>query len=85
MGLLVAMVYLPEGSETLLTFLYLLTILLISLEGSTWLANVVDVSHQYAGVVSSVAQTLSLPGTFVLPLLVAAITPRVSVVIVVCC
>ena len=60
-------------------------LLLLLLLSVWWTFCVVDVSHQYTGVVSSVAQALSQPGTFVLPLLVAVITPRVSVVIVFVC
>ncbi|KAK7098147.1 hypothetical protein V1264_002507 [Littorina saxatilis] len=75
---LVCMVCLPDGQVAALSVLEVLCIVLMSLEGSSWVANIVDITSQYAGFVSSVAQVLSLPGSILLPLLVQFMTPHVS-------
>ena len=77
-GLLVGVVFLPEGYEASLVVMQVLCVALVSMFGSSWVANMVDLSAEYAGFVSSVSQVIALPCSFVLPLVVEALTPNVS-------
>ncbi|KAK7487861.1 hypothetical protein BaRGS_00020908, partial [Batillaria attramentaria] len=78
-ALLVGIVLLPDDHPTtnaLLIVCYVGALVTIGVEGSSWLPNILDLSANYASFISAFSQVLSLIGSFVLPLVVGAMTPH---------
>ncbi|XP_076471015.1 vesicular glutamate transporter 3-like [Babylonia areolata] len=77
MGLLLGMVHLPQGVGVgPMVGMYVLIVAFTSFEGCTWQPNIVDLTPRFSGLISSVAQAISLTASFCLPLAVAALTPH---------
>ncbi|KAK7498165.1 hypothetical protein BaRGS_00010425, partial [Batillaria attramentaria] len=75
--LLLLMSFVPDGEDALVILLYTTSVLLLlGFEGSGYIANIAELSPEYTGIIWSVSQTVGMTSSFIVPVVLGAITPN---------